>query len=84
MAPLANMETTIKLPPNSNTCLLEIVTTVNNVHSPELDVAGAEPEAAAKPLISAAFLTVRRPPAISMARAGLAFGRAARLRFGCR
>lgn len=67
MAPLANMETTIKLPPNPNTCLLEIVTTVNNVHSPESDVAkaesdvaNAEPEAAAKPLVSAGSVAVNK------------------------
>lgn len=42
------MDHSIKLPPNPATCLLEIVTTVNNVHPPDVD--------AAKPQLEKAFV----------------------------
>lgn len=57
-SPLTNMERTIKLAPNPATCLLEIVTTVNNIPASEPEP--VEPEPAAKPAVPAGSVAVSK------------------------
>lgn len=54
------MEQTIKLPPNPATCLLEIVTTVNNVTATESNVPKPETVTSAKPLVPSSAVAVSK------------------------
>lgn len=55
-----NMNQSIKLPPNPATCLLEIVTTVNNVHSTKQSDAARPDPVAGPPLPAAGSVAVSK------------------------